>query len=457
MGQGDPGGQHQGGIRAAGRKAPPSCAAGFPIGLLRCTIFPGHGCRSGRFPLPSFAGVGDGTPGRDRREHSYRIRRRYGLADKPVLRQSQVELAGHRARAGVVCTSPRKPPDQDIKGRTMKKLFVTAAVLSLGAAAGFATAAQAADTQPLWAWGFETPPPAVMPPPAPAATPTPPDNVKLLSVPGSKFNFTRAQVANRHAPADWFPEDHPAMPDIVAHGRDTARPEIFACGLCHYPNGKGRPENANVTGLSYEYIVQQLTDFKNGLRKTSDPRKANTALMAGFAKQMTDDEIKAAAKYFSAIPATPWIKVVESETAPKTKSQGGMYLTLEGAEAGTEPLGQRIIETPVSAEHTEYLRNPHSSFIAYVPPGSVKKGEQLVTTGGGKVTACTACHGPDLRGLGPVPRLAGRSPSYIARQLYDMQHGNRVGAWSPLMAPVVSKLDATDMLNVSAYLASLEP
>ena len=91
------------------------------------------------------------------------------------------------------------------------------------------------------------------------------------------------------------------------------------------------------------------------------------------------------------------------------------------------------------------------------PNGSVKKGEVLVTTGGGKVTACTVCHGSDLRGLGPVPPLAGRSPSYVGRQLYDMQHGNRVGAWSPLMAPIVSKLNQDDILNAAAYLASLEP
>src|SRR5271170_5704225 len=92
------------------------------------------------------------------------------------------------------------------KGRTMTKFFVTAAVLSLGAAAGFATAVQAADGPPMpWAWGVNTPPPAVLPPPAPAATPVVPDNTKLLSLPGSKFQFTRAQVANRHAPADWYP------------------------------------------------------------------------------------------------------------------------------------------------------------------------------------------------------------------------------------------------------------
>jgi cytochrome c553 len=339
----------------------------------------------------------------------------------------------------------------------MTKFLVTAAVLSFGAA-GFAAAVQAADGPPMpWAWGTTTPPPAVLPPPAPPAPPPALDNVKLLTVPGSKFEFTRAQVANRHAPADWFPEDHPAMPDIVAHGRDSAQPVIYACGLCHYPNGKGRPENANVTGLSYEYIVQQLTDFKNGARKTSDPRKTNTGLMAGFAKQMTDDEIKAAAKYFAAIPATPWIKVVETDSVPKTKGVNGMFLTLEGAEAGTEPLGQRIIETPVNAEQTEYLRNSRSGFYAYVPTGSLKKGEALVMTGAGKVTACTVCHGIDLRGIGPVPTIAGRSPSYIGRQLYDMQHGNRVGTWTPLMAPVVSKLDADDMLNAAAYLASLQP
>ena len=74
-----------------------------------------------------------------------------------------------------------------------------------------------------------------------------------------------------------------------------------------------------------------------------------------------------------------------------------------------------------------------------------------------KVTACTVCHGPSLNGLGPVPRLAGRSPSYLARQLYDMQHGNRNGAWTPLMAPVLANLSEADLLTASAYLASLQP
>jgi cytochrome c553 len=138
-----------------------------------------------------------------------------------------------------------------------------------------------------------------------------------------------------------------------------------------------------------------------------------------------------------------------------------MFLRLEGEEAGVEPIGDRIIETPEKTHDTEFLRNPRSGFIAYAPPGSLKKGEALVMNGitvdGSKVTACTVCHAGDLRGLGPVPTLAGRSPSYLVRQLYDMQRGNRNGAWTPLMASVVAHLGTGDMLNAAAYLASLKP
>jgi cytochrome c553 len=343
----------------------------------------------------------------------------------------------------------------------MKKLFVAAAALAFGGATGVAVV-QAADAPPPWAYGFTTPPPATPPPPPAAPAPAAaPDTTTMHTLAGSKLSFTRPQIANRYGPADWFPEDHPAMPDIVAHGKESAQPQVFACSLCHLPNGNGRPENANVTGLSYEYIVQQLIDFRNGARKTSDPRKANTALMAGFTKSMTDEDIKAAATYFASIPAKPWIKVVEADSVPKTRPNGGIFITLAGADAGTEPIGERIIETPVNADDTEIRRNPRSGFIAYVPTGSLKKGEALVTAGttasGGKVTACTACHGADLRGLGPVPRLAGRSPSYIARQLYDMQHGSRAGAWTPLMVPVVANLGEADLLSAAAYVASLQP
>jgi cytochrome c553 len=343
----------------------------------------------------------------------------------------------------------------------MKKWVRPAAALAFAAGAAVAaTAVRAADVPPAWAYGFTTP----VAPGTPPAAPNPQqvlDNVTLHSLPGSKLAFTRAQIANRYGPADWFPEDHPAMPEIVAKGKEFAQPQVYACSLCHYPNGNGRPENANITGLTYEYFMQQMLDFRNGARKTSDPRKANTGLMTRFARMMTDEEIIAAAKYFTAIAATPWITVVETATVPKTSPQNLMFLRLEGQDAGVEPIGERIIEVPEKTHDTEFLRNSRSGFIAYVPPGSVKKGEALVMSGvtasGDKVTACTVCHGGDLRGLGPVPTLAGRSPSYVVRQLYDMQHGNRNGLWTPLMAAVLARLGPDDLLTAAAYLASLKP
>jgi cytochrome c553 len=239
----------------------------------------------------------------------------------------------------------------------------------------------------------------------------------------------------------------------VAHGKRDVYQR--ACALCHMPNGKGRPENAPVAGLPYEYIIQQLTDFRAGLRYSAEPRKDNTAEMIHIAKSLTEDEMKEVARYFSSMKWTKWIRVVETDTVPVTRLSGGMFLKVD--DGGTEPLGQRIIESPENTQETQ-LRNPHSGFVAYVPTGSIKKGEALVTTGGnGKTTQCTICHGPDLRGLGTIPGIAGRSPSYLTRQIYDIQFGTRHGPMAALMKPVVEKLTDEDILDIVAYVSSREP
>jgi cytochrome c553 len=297
------------------------------------------------------------------------------------------------------------------------------------------------------AWAYAITPGTAPPPPV--------DDGTLHSLPGTDRRFTLDQIRNRMGPADWYPGDHPSMPPIVAVGRESAG--IWACGLCHYPNGKGRPENASVVGLPKDYFIQQMYDFKNGLRESAEPRKPNTPLMTAFAVAMTDEEIRAAADYFSAMRWTPWIEVIETDTVPKTRVLGGMHLKIEDKDAGTEPLGLRIVESPVNAEHTELLRNPRSGFYAYVPKGSVARGEALARGSKDGVAACTICHGENLDGLAVVPGLRGRSPSYIARQLVDMKMGKRRGAWTPLMQPVVANLTAADILNLSAYLTSLQP
>ena len=133
---------------------------------------------------------------------------------------------------------------------------------------------------------------------------------------------------------------------------------------------------------------------------------------------------------------------------------GWIHQVVEGG--GTETLGVRVVETPENLGRTK-LRDDASGFIAYVPPGSIDRGRELVSTGGTSAVACTVCHGDDLRGMGPVPALAGRSPTYMARQLYDMQQGKRNGAWSSLMKDAVANLSIAEIVDIVSYTASLEP
>ena len=336
--------------------------------------------------------------------------------------------------------------------------------LGLALALCVSARAQSPVTEMPPAWPYAAPPlpPGVIPPQAtaprtppvsdPNATPATGPAAALRQAEGSKFQFTQAQISYSYGPADWFPEDHPAMPALVAHGKPgVAR----ACGLCHLPTGRGRPENAPVQGLPLEYIVQQLKDFQQGLRRSADPRKANTLEMENIAKTLTEDEIREVARYFSSIKVPQYIRVVETETVPAMRIQGEIYFPV--GDGATEPIGTRIIETPENPLETQ-LRNPRSGFIAYTPIGSIKRGEALATTGGdGKTTACPICHGPDLKGLGTVPNLAGRSPSYLARQMYDIKLGTRKGLMSPLMLPVVAKLTDSDIVDLIAYISSRQP
>jgi cytochrome c553 len=351
----------------------------------------------------------------------------------------------------------------------MRKRFHKASVLTLAVAvASFAAArllAQTSHSVPGWPYGyFEPATPGVDT--APACTdpskpltcarpgaPVADDGVKR-SLPGTDRQFTRNEAYFDYGPGDWYPNDHPAMPDIVAHGRQND--QLRACSLCHYPNGKGKMENGHIAGLPAGYILRQLNDFKTGKRRSADPRKANTNEMIAIAKLLTDEEAKAAADYFAAIKWTPWVRVVESDTAPKVRAtENGLFLPI--ANGGTEPLGQRIIEMPENPDRTNTMRDPRSGFVAYVPRGSIDKGASLVTGGNGKTTACAICHGDDLNGLGNVPGIIGRTTSYTARQLYDMKAGTRNGPGAQLMKPVLAKLNDGDILAITAFLASRKP
>jgi cytochrome c553 len=280
----------------------------------------------------------------------------------------------------------------------------------------------------------------------------PPDNGVPRRVPDSTATFTLTQVRDLFVAPDWHPGDHPPMPDVVAHGR---KPEVRACASCHRVQGSGGPENASLAGQPAAYIIQQMADYKSGARTTSVPQRSAPQLMIALAKSITEEEIKAAAAYFSALKPTPNIKVVEAETVPKTSVAGNFFVTLPAG--GTEPIGQRIVEVPGDAAQFA-LRDSRAQFMAYAPVGSIARGETLVKSGGaGKTVPCASCHGADLKGLGAVPGIAGRSPSYLARQLYDFKLGARAGAASAQMKPSVQNLGDEDIVSLVAYLGTLKP
>src|SRR5882672_8400426 len=172
-------------------------------------------------------------------------------------------------------------------------------------------------------------------PPTPKTAPL--DNVVQKQMPGSAKKYTQAQIDDGFNPPDWFPDEHPPMPEIVAIGRKPAR----ACALCHLPSGDGHPESSGLAGLPAAYIIRQMTEFKPEHRKG-----IRAATMVGIGKAITDEETKSAAEYFASLkPTKGYTKIVESAAVPKSYvGGGGMRFVTENG--GMEPIGSRIIELP---------------------------------------------------------------------------------------------------------------
>jgi len=266
----------------------------------------------------------------------------------------------------------------------------------------------------------------------------------VVRVAGSSKELEASAVAGNANPPDWFPDEHPAPP------RSVKGPMPNACGSCHLMSGQGHPESADIAGMPAEYIIRQMNYFKTGARKEE-------ARMGPIARAVSDEDLRQAAEYFAAIKPSPFVKVIEAATPPKTYVSADARHRRIMPDGGTEPIGRRIIQIPEDPMQTT-IRNPHSGFIAYVPPGSIKKGEALVKTGGsGETIQCAICHGDALTGLGEVPRLAGLQPVYVARQLIQMQNGTSAGTNAALMKKVVAKLSEDDIIAISAYLGSLPP
>ena len=315
----------------------------------------------------------------------------------------------------------------------MRSLVIV--TITLYAAAAFAqNAAPTTIPNGLPEWAFNIPD-KVQPPEAKVPA--------VVRVAGSSKEYEASAIAGNANPPDWFPDEHPAAP------RSVKGPMPNACGSCHLMSGQGHPESADIAGMPAEYIIRQMKYFKSGARKEE-------ARMGPIARAVADEDVRQAAEYFAAVKPMPFVKVMESANPPKTYVSADARHRRIVPDGGTEPIGRRIIQIPEDPMQVT-IRNPHSGFIAYVPPGSIKKGEALAKGGNGKTIQCDICHGEQLSGLGEVPRLAGLQPVYVARQLIQMQNGTSAGTNAALMKRVVAKLTEDDIISLAAYVGSLSP
>lgn len=306
--------------------------------------------------------------------------------------------------------------------------------------------------EPAWAYGFERPPQTgdivrLQKPPSRALQPgmSEQEQTRPRQVPGSSARYSLLDTYDDQNVIDWFPQDHSPMPDVVKHGPAGMGALARGCAACHLPNGKGRPENAALAGLPVAYFLRQIEDFRAGRRQSSDPRKKNTPTMIALARGMSDAEAREAAEYYSGLPSSPWLRVVVAEEAPSARIGGNLYLpTGDGL---TQPLAGRVLEMPEDVAQSEDLGNPHSGFVAYVSPSAVERGRVLAA-------ACMACHGGDLQGKDDIPPIGGRSPSYLARQLYDFRSGARQGQQSAAMRAMVASLSAAELTDLASFLAT---
>ncbi len=179
-----------------------------------------------------------------------------------------------------------------------------------------------------------------------------------------------------------------AKPDLVA-GQTKA---TTVCSACHAVDGsRGMPIYPILQGQHPEYLVKQLTEFKEGKRKNP--------IMSGMAAILTPDDMRNVAAFYAT-----------------KKAQGGVAKNKELVAAG-----ERIYRG-----------------------GIAKKG----------VPACAGCHSPNGAGIpAQYPRLAGQHADYVKSQLTAFRQGERTN--SAQMTAIGANLSDKEIEALSDYVAGL--
>jgi cytochrome c553 len=184
-----------------------------------------------------------------------------------------------------------------------------------------------------------------------------------------------------------------AIPVIAADEITSAEKTVqTVCAACHGVDGNSAvSQNPKLAGQHPEYLLKQLTNFKEG-------KRAN-AVMAGMVANLTPDDMKNLAYYYSA----------QKINLSKAKTNG----------AGS--LGEKIYRA-----------------------GNAASG----------VPACASCHGANGAGIPKqFPRLSAQHGDYTLTQMKAFRSGERANA--PMMMTIAAKMTDSEIQAVSDYVQGL--
>lgn len=189
----------------------------------------------------------------------------------------------------------------------------------------------------------------------------------------------------------------------VAHGSEAkaaAKPDLAAgeakattvCAACHVADGsRGLPTYPILQGQHPEYLVKQLTEFKEGKRKNS--------IMNGMAAPLSPEDMRNVAAFYA---------------SKKAKDGSAKNQALVA-------VGEKIFRG-----------------------GIAKKG----------VPACAGCHSPNGAGIpAQYPRLAGQHADYTKTQLTAFRQGERNN--SVQMSAIAANLSDKEIEALADYVAGL--
>jgi cytochrome c553 len=273
------------------------------------------------------------------------------------------------------------------------------------------------------------------------------EQTDLISLPGSDKSYTEKQINDFFDVPDWYPESHPAMPEVVQYG---AKPGVFACASCHLTSGNGHPESASLSGLPADYFFRQMKAYQRFQRDSI------TGVMIGIAKGMSDEQIRSAASYFESLEPLNVQEVREVDEVPVTYVNSRFMRLVDKSKTEKEVIGERIITVPKDQFRVK-ARHPFATFITYVPKGYLAQGKKIVEQGKDSAAACVTCHGSDLKGTQISPPIAGQHASYLISQLRAYKAGVRRGDADPngIMANNLKYFTEQEILATAAYIASL--